>query len=437
MAMLAQPRRQPGRPPRARYLAPRSTGTRLELTQAVVYRARSGGRRRRRLNMRIASWLVALVFGLPTAPAVAQAPLYSLPDGIETRWASPENPSGARGAGGETNAGRKGRAFVPVASGATHVLAEAAGTSGMVRRIWLTLSDRSPAMLRALRLQITWDGAARPAVDVPLGDFFGHALGEMHPISSAFFQSPEGRSMVSVVPMPFRSGMRIAVVNESAKDLAQLFYDVNYTLGDPLGADALYFHAAFRREPKTTLQRDFEILPRVAGRGRYLGATLGVIADQRKYGRSWWGEGEVKIYLDGDTSLPTLNGTGTEDYIATGYGQGAYSQPHHGCPLADREAMRYGFYRYHVPDPVYFRKDVRVTVQQIGYFGTEEMGPMQVSGERFVVAGPGRVPLDLTKPNQLFEREDDWSAVAYFYLDRPENGLPPLSAVAERVAGMR
>ena len=99
--------------------------------------------------------------------------------------------------------------------------------------------------------------------------------------------------------------------------------------------------------------------------------------------------------------------------------------------------MRYGFYRFHVPDPVYFRKEARVTIQQIGYYGVTEMGPLQVTGEKYVVAGPGTSPLDLKTPNQLFERQDDWSAVAYFYLDRPENGLPALAPVAARTEGLR
>jgi len=290
-------------------------------------------------------------------------------------------------------------------------------------------------MLRSLRLEITWDGAATPAVNVPLGDFFGHALGEARPFQSALFSSPEGRSFNTVVPMPFRTAMRIAIVNESAQDLAQLFYDVDYTVGDRLGPDALYFHAVFHRERRTRLQQDFEILPMVRGRGRYLGATIGVIADRARYGSAWWGEGEVKVYLDGDAARPTLNGTGTEDYIGTGYGQGQFAQQFQGCPLADAERMRYGFYRLHVPDPVFFRREARVTIQQIGYFGVGEMGPLQVSGDRYVLAGPGQAPLDLTKPDQLFERQDDWSAVAYFYLDAPENGLPPL-AVSARTEGL-
>jgi hypothetical protein len=380
-----------------------------------------------------AAALLLVVLAATTATVAGQS-LYTLPESGEMRWASPENTSGARAAGGEANAGRKGAAFVRVPAGGRYVLAEATGTSGIVRRIWMTLSDRTPVMLRALRLEMTWDDAGTPAVNVPLGDFFGHPLGEMHAFQSAMFSSPEGRSVVSVIPMPFRSGMRLVLANESDRELAQLFYDVDYTVGDRLGDDALYFHAVFRRERPTRLQHDFEILPHVSGRGRYLGATLGVIADRARYGASWWGEGEVKVYLDGDVGRPTLNGTGTEDYIGTAYGQGAYAHLYQGCPLADAERMRYGFYRLHVPDPVVFRREARVTVQQIGYFGIGEMGPFQVSGQPMIVAGPGSTPLDVRKPDQLFERQDDWSAVAYFYLDRPENGLTSIPTAAERTA---
>ena len=379
--------------------------------------------------------VVALTTILCAARTDAQT-LYSLPDRIETRWASPENPSGARGAGGEANAGRKGAPFVAVPAGGRVVLAEATGTSGIVRRIWMTLSDRTPAMLRGIRLEMFWDGSATPAVSAPLGDFFGHALGEMRPFQSALFSSPEGRSLVTVIPMPFRSGMRIVLTNESSTALEQLFYDVDYTVGDTVGADALYFHAVFRRERPTTLQRDYEILPHVSGRGRYLGATLGVIADTARYGKSWWGEGEVKVYLDGDRARPTLNGTGTEDYIGTAYGQGAYAHGYQGCPLADDDRYHYGFYRLHVPDAIYFRNEARVTIQQIGYYGTGEMGPLMTRGQPVMRAGAGPVPMDLTKPDQLFERQDDWSSVAYFYLDRPENGLPALAPVTERTAGL-
>jgi hypothetical protein len=375
----------------------------------------------------------------PAGTARAQlptAPLYEPPPpGVETRWASPENPTGARGAAGRANGGRKGAPTVPIPAGRSVVLAEARGTSGTVRRMWMTFSDRGPRMLRSLRLDIYWDGAATPAVSAPLGDFFAHNAGEMKPFESALFSSPEGRSFVSVVPMPFRTGMRVVVTNEGADDVPELFYDVDYTVGDRHPAGTPYFHAAWRRERPTTLQRDFEILPRVAGRGRYLGASLGVRTDRGTYFNTWFGEGEAKIYVDGDSALPTMAGTGTEDYIGTAWGQGPFAHLYQGSPVADDTRGVFAFYRLHVPDPVWFHRDVRVTMQQIGYLTDYSRGAVTRTGARLFRAGPGRVPMN-TAVDGKFERADDWSACAYFYLDRPENGLPRLAPVAERTAGL-
>jgi hypothetical protein len=357
------------------------------------------------------------------------------PAGVETRWASPENPTGARGAAGRANGGRKGAPTVPVPAGRGVVLAEARGTSGTVRRIWMTFADRSPRMLRSLRLDVYYDGAATPAVSAPLGDFFLHNAGEMKPFESALFSSPEGRSFVSVVPMPFRTGVRVVLTNEGADAVPELFYDVDYTVGDRHPAGALYFHAAWRRERPTTLQRDFEILPRVAGRGRYLGASLGVRTDRGTYFNTWFGEGEAKVYVDGDSALPTMAGTGTEDYVGTAWGQGPFAHLYQGSPVADDTRGVFAFYRLHVPDPVWFHRDVRVTMQQIGYLTDYSRGAVTRTGATLYRAGPGRVPLD-TRADGKFERADDWSACAYFYLDRPENGLPRLAPVAERVAGL-
>jgi hypothetical protein len=301
--------------------------------------------------------------------------------------------------------------------------------------MWMTFSDRGPRMLRSLRLDVYWDGAATPAVSAPLGDFFAHNAGEMKPFESALFSSPEGRSFVSVVPMPFRTGMRVVVTNEGADDVPELFYDVDYTVGDRHPAGTPYFHAAWRRERPTTLQRDFEILPRVAGRGRYLGASLGVRTDRGTYFNTWFGEGEAKIYVDGDSALPTMAGTGTEDYIGTAWGQGPFAHLYQGSPVADDARGVFAFYRLHVPDPVWFHRDVRVTMQQIGYLTDYSRGAITRTGARLFRAGPGRVPMN-TAADGKFERADDWSACAYFYLDRPENGLPPLAPVAERVAGL-
>lgn len=376
--------------------------------------------------------LPAVLWAAGLAPA---QPVFVVPDDVETRWASPENPAAAKGAAAQANAGRKGRSNVPIKAGEAVTLAEARGASGTVRRIWATINDRSPQMLRGLKIEMFWDGAARPAVSAPFGDFFGTGLGQMTAFESVFFANPEGRSFLCFIPMPFRTGVKIVVTNESGKDLRSIYYDVDYTLGDKHPAGALYFHAHWRRENPTGYQKDFELLPRVEGKGRFLGVNVGVIANQKLYGKSWWGEGEVKVYLDGDKEFPTLSGTGTEDYIGTGWGQGRYANLYQGSHVADNAAMKYCFYRYHVPDPVYFRKEARVTIQQMGYLGANDMGIVYNSGEKVYTAGPGLVERKVLSGG-LFERRDDWSACAYFYLDRAESNLPPLAAAEERMKGL-
>jgi hypothetical protein len=367
--------------------------------------------------------------------------LYHLPKGVQTRWSSPENWSGAPGAGGTENGGRKGSPFFYLPAGGERVLAEVAGTSGTLRRIWITISDRTPRMLRGIRLDIFWDGSDTPAVSAPLGDFFGHGLGRMRPFQSCLFSSPEGRSFCSVVPMPFLSGMKTVVTNESGTDLTLFYYDVDYTVGDEHPKDTAYFHARFSRENPTTLQRDFEILPHISGRGRYLGAQIGVIVNKEKYAATWWGEGEVKIYLDGDRELPTLCGTGTEDYIGTAFGQGRFDHLYQGCPLADETNMQFSFYRLHVPDPVYFAKEIRVTLQQMGIWEAHTKDGLKQFSPKVFRAGPSMEEVDLGKlgndwPIGYFERAEDVSSCAYFYLDRPTNGLGPITGAAERIAGL-
>jgi hypothetical protein len=366
---------------------------------------------------------------------------YHLPKGVQTRWASPENWDGAAGAGGKENGGRKGSPFFYLPSGGERVLAEVTGNSGILRRIWITISDRTPKMLRGMRLDIFWDGSDKPAVSAPLGDFFGHALGRMRPFQSYLFSSPEGRSFCSVVPMPFRTGMRVVVTNESGTDLTLFYYDVDYTVGDKHPEDIAYFHAHFRRENPTTLQRDFEILPYISGRGRYLGAQIGVIVNKEKYSATWWGEGEIKIYLDGDRQLPTLCGTGTEDYIGTAFGQGRFDHLYQGCPLADERNMQFSFYRLHIPDPVYFTKEIRVTLQQMGIWEAHTKEALKQSSPKVFRAGPAMEEVDLRElgddwPIGYFERVEDVSSCVYFYLDRPTNGLGPITGALERISGL-
>lgn len=388
-----------------------------------------------RLNRCGLTLMLAVVSGYPVGKAFAQS-LYTLPEGIESRWASPENPLGEKGKGAQTNGGRKGRPAIPIKAGEQATLAEVRGSSGTVRRIWATISDRSPAMLRGLKIEMFWDGASKPAVSAPFGDFFGMGLGHMAAFQSAFFASPEGRSLNCYIPMPFRTGMKILVKNESGKDLELLFYDVDYTLGEKHDEPDLYFHAHFRHESPTKLQSDFEILPEILGKGRFLGTSLGVQANRKLYMDQWWGEGEVKMYVDGDHEQPTLAGTGTEDYVGSGWGLNQFSNLYQGAPFADQTNMQYSFYRFHVPDPVYFKTSIRVTIQQIGFMSSKDPeDAMYKTGVPVYVAGPGRVKME-KGGGGLFERQDDWSAVAYFYLDKPEDNLPAMELPEQRMKGM-
>lgn len=388
-----------------------------------------------RPNRFVLTLMLAVLSGCAIGKAFAQS-LYTLPEGIETRWASPENPRGEKGRGAQTNGGRKGQPAISIKAGEQATLAEVRGSSGTVRRIWATISDRSPAMLRGLKIEMFWDGASKPAVSAPFGDFFGIGLGHVTAFQSAFFASPEGKSFNCYIPMPFRTGMKILVTNESGKDLQLLFYDVEYTLGDKHQENDLYFHAHFRRENPTKLQRDFEILPEVLGKGRFLGSSLGVQANRQLYMDKWWGEGEVKMYIDGDREWPTLAGTGTEDYVGSGWGLNQFSNLFQGAPFADQTNMRYSFYRFHVPDPVYFKTRIRVTIQQIGTISDRNPeDPVYKTGVPVYTAGPGRVEVEKGGWG-MFERQDDWSGVAYFYLDKPEDNLPAIELPEQRMKGM-
>jgi hypothetical protein len=387
------------------------------------------------------------------APAAAQEDLFRYRPNEQTRWISPENPTGAKGAGARENQGAKGHAFESIARGASHVLADIRG-AGVIDRMWMTIEDRSPEALRGLKLDMYWDGARQPAVSVPLGDFFLHGAGQMVPMETALLASPEGRSFVSYIPMPFRSRARIVVTNESLKPVNLIFFDVNYRQVTRQPADTLYFHAWWSRERATKLGRDFRILPRIKGKGRFLGASVTVLTNP-VYEKTWWGEGEVKIALDGDQmSQPSLVGTGTEDYIGTAWGQGAFINRYQGAPVATWEGDgRWTFYRWHVPDPIWFHQDIEVTLQTIGGARKNIVQGLVAKGAPLipVTIDPGsrnnfqkllesgkKLP-DPSLPNghTNYYRSDDVAAVAYFYLDRAEGGLPPIARPAERLAALR
>ncbi len=384
-------------------------------------------------------------------PAIAQdASLYSWQEGAP-RWASPENPDAAKGRGAIENEGAKGHAFDTIPAKGSLVLADIRGP-GLIDRMWMTINDRSPEMLRSLRLDIYWDGANEPAVSAPLGDFFAAGAGALVPMETALVASPEGRSFVSYIPMPFAKSARVVVSNDSDEELSLIFYDIDYRAMPQPIPDALYFHAYWSRERATELGRAFAVLPKVTGRGRFLGSIITTLTDPA-YGKSWWGEGEAKVFLDGDIDHPTLANTGTEDYIGTAWGQGAYVGRFQGSPVADEPHGRWTYYRFHVPDPIYFLNDIRVDMQQIGGAPKQDVIAMIEKGVKLtpVTIDPGRRPgfaqllasgKAVTDPGlpdgwTNFYRSDDVSAVAFFYLDRPVSDLPPIAPVAARTAALR
>jgi len=365
--------------------------------------------------------------------------LFKKGKGIRTCWASPENPKAKKGKGGMPNSGRKGSPCLPLLPGEAFVMAEAAGTAGTVRRIWVTIAERSPWMLRSLRLDFYWDQLDEPSFSVPFGDFFGHGLGRVYAFDSVLFSNPESRSFNCFIPMPFKTGMKIVITNESDQVLPLLYYDVDYTIGDSHGDDMLYFHAHYRRENKTALGKDYAFLPKITGEGRFLGVNAGVIANRQDYLDTWWGEGEVKMYIDGDTGHPSLCGTGTEDYIGTAWEQGQYATLYQGCPLADFENGQFAFYRYHIPDPVFFYEDIHVTIQQIGFCPFDRREDLAKSDRTYYKAAEGTPEFDMANELEVppyLEREDDFSSCAYFYLDEPATSLPGLAPVKDRTEGL-
>lgn len=373
---------------------------------------------------------------------VKMSELYSLPKG-QTRWSSFENPNAKKGAAANENHGAKGHAFDKINAGETITLLDYGESAGVINRIWITVSDRTQKMLRALVIRCYWDDAVKPAVEAPLGDFFSCGS-ELCRFENEMFSSPEGRSFNSYVPMPFQKSAKITVTNESSNNLTHFFYDVNMTALDKPDKDALYFHCHWCRVKETVPGEDFAVLPKVEGAGRVLGVSIVVNANPI-YGRQWWGEGEVKVYIDGDKDLPTLCGTGTEDYIGTGWGQGTYSNRYQGCLTANWENLRWVFYRLHIADPIWFSKDVRFDIQVIGGASSEEVRSLIEKNAPFIPvtcddsSGEGfkflyKTGMEIPEKGWInYYRSDDFAAVAWFYLDKKENSLPPIALIDERI----
>ncbi len=397
--------------------------------------------------MKIQALFIFLFF--VSASCIGQLPqekmLFEFDKNNVPRWSSPENMNGLKGAGGKENNKAKGHPYDTIGVGKSYSLLDVQA-QGIISRIWITINDRSPEMLRSLKIEMFWDNEAKPAVSVPFGDFFGLSLGKTVVYENALFTTGEGRSFVCYIPMPFKKAAKIVVTNESGKTLHNIFFDVDYNLIEKWSNDYLYFHAYWHRDTATKLTNDFELLPHVRGNGRFLGTSVGVNANPH-YKSLWFGEGEVKMYIDGDKEYPTLNGTGTEDYISTAWGQGKFINRYTGCTIATDTSLQYAFYRLHIPDAVYFKNDCKVTLQQIGGAPTDSVAMYQQHGAPLIPVTTGKDFLhhqyNIDKPLQLndpslpkgwtnFYRSDDISATAYFYLKTSSNDLPALQPVQLR-----
>ena len=291
---------------------------------------------------------------------------------LDARAATFENPTGARGAGGTAHGGRKGAPNRRIEPGERVVLADLEGP-GVVRHIWLTVPPARPERMRALTLEVRYEGREEPSISAPVLDFFGLPHGRPVAYHSMLTTAQEGRGFNSYLPMPFRERIEIAFTNHSERPTT-LYYQVDYTLQPEVPAELGYLHVAFRRENPTVQKRDFVITEGLQGPGRFLGCAVGVrVIDHT----NWYGEGEVKVFQDGDTDLPTICGTGLEDYVGSAWGMGQHDAPYAGAHLVlsgqGKEAEGMGtqpdfvsFYRWHMPDPIMFERDLKVTIQQIG-----------------------------------------------------------------------
>ncbi len=300
------------------------------------------------------------------------------------------------------------------------VLADLDGP-GTIGHVWLTVPPMRPDHLRAITIEVFYDGHPDPSVSVPLPDFFGAVHGRPVPYASALQSTQEGRGYNSWIPMPFRRHVRVEFHNASPRPV-ELYYQLDLTLGQ-VHDDAGILHASFRRENPTTMRRDFTIAEGFAGPGRFLGCNVGVRILHEPAWFTWYGEGEVKMYLDGE-SLPTWCGTGLEDYAGTAWGMGPHQTPYQGVPSVVASPERSGpmpdlasFYRWHLPDPIVFERSLRVTIQQIGAIllppGSEHV--KDVVDAAGILAGHGweHVRGRSIEWFTIAERVDDYCATAF------------------------
>ncbi len=336
---------------------------------------------------------------------------------LDSRAVTFENPTGERGAGGASHNSRKGAPSRRFEAGESVTIADIAGP-GVVRHIWMTFPPAPPEVMRGLSLDVYYNGAREPSVSVPCLDFFGLPHGRPVPYASILTSAQEGRGFNSYIPMPFEGSVRFDVTNSSDRAL-EVYFQIDYTLGE---VDPSYLHVSFRRENPTTMYRDFTIADDLRGPGRFLGCVVGIRVSAD--GGIWYGEGELKVYRDGDTELPTICGTGLEDYVGSAWGLGAHDAPFAGTPLDLRSEGHLlpdfvGFYRWHVPDPIMFERDLRVTIQQIGmaHIGADAFDEFE---KTHPVSGRGWREHPGGARSGIHERVDDYCATAFVYCTQPQ-----------------
>jgi hypothetical protein len=353
--------------------------------------------------------------------------LYRLSD-AKTRSISPENLTGEKGKAGmadpadkdkpntanATSAARdlgqgwKVNPYIRIKPGETFTMADIEGP-GAIQHIWMTPAGK----WRFSILRIYWDGETEPSVEVPVGDFFGMGWGTYAQLTSMAVCVNPGSAFNCYWSMPFRKKYRITMENIGDADQMTLYYQIDYTLTD-VPSDAAYFHAQFRRQnPDAT--SDYTIVDGIKGKGQYVGVYLAVGVKNN----GWWGEGEIKFFMDGDTKFPTICGTGTEDYFcgsydfdtsrknAAGVEEDNYTEfctPYSGLHQVIRGdghynvMQRFGLYRWHIMDPIRFDKDLKVTIQDLGWH----------QGGRYLT------------------QKSDMASVCYWYQTEPHAKFPPI-----------
>ncbi|MEN8192124.1 MAG: glycoside hydrolase family 172 protein [Bacteroidota bacterium] len=334
----------------------------------------------------------------------------------KTRSISPENFTGEKGKAGmstlkegtareaarDLGQGWKVNPYINIKAGETFTLAEIEG-SGAIQHIWMTPTG----VLRFSILRIYWDDETEPSVECPVGDFFGTAKEVKYINSLAVCVNP-GSGFNSFWQMPFRKKCKITLENIDEKGM-RLYYQIDYTLTE-VPEDAAYFHAQFRRTNPLPYKEVYTIVDDIKGKGHYVGTYM----FWQPNNNGWWGEGEIKFYMDGDKEFPTICGTGTEDYFLGSYNFGAWD-PNRSKPGIYKEYstayagfqyfepgqyknIRFGLYRWHIVDPIRFGKDLKITIQALGWR----------SGGRYL-------PL-----------QDDLSSVAFWYQLEPHAKFPSL-----------